>query len=496
MTHPVLTPRPPGRPRRASVLTSALLLLVCSGPQSRAAPPPVRTAITLHTDKPGAHIPADFVGLSCEKKILTRDCFHPDNTVLINLFRSLGVGVLRVGANEADSTFWSRTHSAPLGSMQENRYSEAPATIGPACVDHLLGFAKNTGWRLIYGLNLATNDPAMATDEAAYVHQKAGSALLALEIGNEPNLYPKSAKREGVRPSHYAYPQYRGEFGAYADSIRTQTPSAPLTGPATTRICKWFPDFVTEFKNRTALITSHLYLLSAKEEDPKSPRFASIENLLTRKVEEEWLPQLEASKAAGVPFRLAECNTASGGGKRGVSDAFASALWALDFLFDVAEHGGAGVNLHGGFTPGNYSPICYLRKEQRYEPSPIYYGMLLFHKAARGRVIKAERDTEARLAIHATLGDDQRLRVVLINKDLTVPITASITAASMGAGAQLIRLSAPSPDSTTGVTLAGSAVAPDGTWKPQPSELLPCKDGRCAVTLPSASAALLTIDPR
>jgi hypothetical protein len=221
-----------------------------------------------------------------------------------------------------------------------------------------------------------------------------------------------------------------------------------------------------------------------------------VEAEVTRKVEEEWLPQLEASKAAGVPFRLAECNTASGGGKRGVSDAFASALWALDFLFDVAEHGGAGVNLHGGFTPGNYSPICYLRKEQRFEPSPIYYGMLLFHEAARGRVIEAERDTEGRLAVHATLGDDQRLRVVLINKDLTTPITASINAASMGAGAQLIRLSAPSPDSTTGVTLAGSAVAPDGTWKPQPSELLPCKDGRCEVTLPSASAALLTIDPR
>jgi hypothetical protein len=86
--------------------------------------------------------------------------------------------------------------------------------------------------------------------------------------------------------------------------------------------------------------------------------------------------------------------------------------------------------------------------------------------------------------------------VVLINKDLTTPITASINAASMGAGAQLIRLSAPCPDSTTGVTLAGNAVAPEGTWKPQPSESLPCKDGRCEVTAPSRSPALLTIDPR
>jgi hypothetical protein len=49
----------------------------------------------------------------------------------------------------------------------------------------------------------------------------------------------------------------------------------------------------------------------------------------------------------------------------GVSDAFASALWGLGFLFDVAEHGGAGINFHGGFTPGNYSPICYLKKEEQ-----------------------------------------------------------------------------------------------------------------------------------
>ena len=47
-------------------------------------------SVTIHADNPGAKIPADFLGFSCEKKILSRDCFEADNQVLIALFRNLG----------------------------------------------------------------------------------------------------------------------------------------------------------------------------------------------------------------------------------------------------------------------------------------------------------------------------------------------------------------------------------------------------------------------
>ena len=458
------------------------------------APTSQTALVTIHPEKPGVAIPADFLGFSCEKKILSRECFQPGNAVLIKLFRNLGPGVLRVGGNEVDSTSWSRTEMTPLGSMKENRYSEKPSTIGPLSLDNLYAFAKQSGWRVIHGLNLGANDPTMAADEAAYAFQVGGPMVLALEIGNEPNLYPKNEKRAGRRPGNYGYAQYRQEVEGYAGAVRSKLPNASLAGPATTRICKWFPDFVADFKTRMALFTSHIYPLSAKEANPQSPRFASVENLLSIKVEQEWLPQLEASKAAGIPFRLDECNTASGGGKTGVSDAFASALWGVDFLFDVAEHGGAGVNLHGGFTPGNYSPICYLKKEDRYEASPLYYGMLLFHQAARGRVAPVECQTSAKITAHAVMGDDRKLRVVLINKDLTQSVVASIASGLPGKRAEVIRLSAPSVTSTEGVTLAGSAVAKDGTWTPQPGAPVPCMNGKCEVSLPAASAALLTIE--
>ena len=51
--------------------------------------------VTVHSDKPGVEIPADFLGLSYEKPMLAESHFRPDNTELLNLCRNLGGGVLR-----------------------------------------------------------------------------------------------------------------------------------------------------------------------------------------------------------------------------------------------------------------------------------------------------------------------------------------------------------------------------------------------------------------
>jgi hypothetical protein len=333
----------------------------------------------------------------------------------------------------------------------------------------------------------------MAADEAAYALQVGGPLVLAFEIGNEPNLYHEGS----IRPANYNYAQYRTEVESYYRVIAAKLPHSPLAGPATTWAFGWFKEFLADFKTRIALATSHSYALSAKETNPQAVRFATIENLLSAKVAQNtaknWQPQLEASSAAHVPFRIGECNSASGGGKTGVSDVFASALWGVDFLFDVAEHGGAGINVHGGFgSRAGYSPFCF--RQNRYSANPLYYSMLLFHQAARGQVAPVDCQTSANFTAHAVLGDDHKLRVVLINKDLTNSVVACIAAGSPLTKAEVIRLSAPSVTSTGGITLAGRAVAEDGTWVPQPGTAVPCVSGKCEVTLPTASAALLTVE--
>ena len=473
---------------------TALLLSSVAALDANAEVATAKAQVIVHPEQPGIPIPADFLGFSVEKKILSIECFQPRNSVLINLFTNLGGGVLRVGANEGDSTFWSRTEMSPLPAMKTLGYSLMPLTIGPPSLDNLYAFAKQSGWRVIHGLNLGTYDPAMAADEVAYALQVGGPAVLAFEVGNEPNLYRKNSSRAGLRPADYGYAQYRHEIEGYYSAILAKAPRAPLGGPATTRFCNWLPDFVRDFKTEITLVTSHGYALSGNEKDPQSIWFPSIENLLRPQKDKEqvWLPKLEAAKAAGIPCRFDEYNSCTDGGKRGVSDVFASALWNLDFMLDVAEHGGAGVNLHGAFvSKAGYSPFSF--RDNRFYVNPIYYSMLLFHQAARGHMVPVECQTPMNIAVHAVQGDDHKLRVVLINKDLTNLVVASIMGDLPNRKAEVIHLTAPSATATEGVTLAGSAVAENGTWTPQPGEPVSGVDGKFEVSLPAASAALLTI---
>ncbi len=477
------------------MLVATLLLALLTALHAAEAPASQTAVVTIHPEKPGVKIPADFLGFSFEKKMLSIEAFHPANVALINLFTNLGGGVLRVGANEGDTTFWSRTEMKPLSKQKSLGYSLKPLTIGPLSLDNLYAFAKRSGWRVIHGLNLGTVDPVMAADEAAYALQVGGPLVLALEIGNEPNLYRSKPPQVGLRPAKYNYDQYRKELESYHQEILKKLPRAPLAGPTTTRFCDWLPKFVKDFKDQTALVTSHGYALSGSETNQQSVWFASVENLMRpqKDKEEVWLPKLEAAKAAGLSFRLDEYNTCTSGGRVGVSDVFASALWNLDFMLEIAAHGAAGVNVHGGFgaRPG-YSPLSY--RDNHYVANPIYYSMLMFHQAARGQLVTVDCQSAANFVAHAVQGDDRKLRIVLINKDLKQTVVASVVTGVPHTKATVMRLSAPSATATEGVTLAGSAVAKDGTWSPQPGAPVPCVNGKCEVTMPAASAALLTLE--
>jgi hypothetical protein len=62
--------------------------------------------------------------------------------------------------------------------------------------------------------------------------------------------------------------------------------------------------------------------------------------------------QAALTKAAAtrmkVAHRMTEGNTVYRGGKYGLSDVFAAALWSADYLLQLMSDGYSGVNLHGG----------------------------------------------------------------------------------------------------------------------------------------------------
>ncbi len=129
---------------------------------------------------------------------------------------------------------------------------------------------------------------------------------------------------------------------------------------------------------RLKLLSAHLYPYNACAL-PTSSQYPTIARLLSPAATGR-LPSLLAgavrvARAAGLPLRLTELNSVSCGGRPGVSDAFATALWAPDALFEVLRAGVAGVNVHvrpdkinGAFAITGHGLIA----------RPLLYGLILF----------------------------------------------------------------------------------------------------------------------
>ena len=446
--------------------------------------------IDIDATKPGLAIPADFLGISYEKNALVEPHFKAENTVFVNLHRNLGAGTLRLGGNKVELTRWQADASASLDK------ATGLAVIGRTTLDNFYGFLKATEWKCLHGINLASNQPDSSADEAAYALKVGGTSILAIELGNEPNLYTN----HDLRKKGYDCPTYLPEAAAAIKVIRARNPGIILAGPATARRPDhWFEDAVAGLKGQLQIGTSHLYALSGGSTNPKSANFPSIENLLLPATMAKDVTMVDehlaAAKAAGMRYRLAEFNSVSNGGRTGVSDTFVSALWATDFLFSVAAHGADGVNFHCNLKPGSYSPMSTVKGETRYTVHPLYYAMLLFHDAGQGRLLPTKVQSTANLVAHATLDDSGKVRVVLVNKDLTQDVVATVQVGTRFRAGSVHRLTAPQASSKDGVTYANTVVAADGRWERTlaTEKAVAVQNGRAVVSLPPASALVLTL---
>jgi hypothetical protein len=443
--------------------------------------------ISLHPDKPGLTIPEDFLGLSFDAAILAdnQNYFDVNNTQFINLLQNLGNGVLSFGATGVDHTYWIK----PPGVPSEN----VAAVLLPSDVDQLFAFSRKTGWRVILGLNLGANDPKMAADEAAYAAKAGGDSLLAFEIGNEPDIY----FRDGVRTPDYTYADYQREVETYIRTLRSVLPNIPIAGPATASNFTWFSNYLTGEAGNIVLATTHTYPLNASPVvDRSDPHFASIENLLSPGLTNGTANLAKKFETAAhtnnIPLRFDETNS-SYPGKDGLGDTFASALWGTDYLFNLAEHGIVGANFFGIFLCHGYSPICVSYDPifniiKQYHAQPVYYGMLLFHSTAKGRIVPVDINSIVNVTTHAALADDGTLRAVIINKDENQTINAQITTGMPYSKATALRLTAQSLSSQSGITFAGDSVSSDGSWAPGVQEAVQQNGAGFQIVVPAGSA--------
>ena len=93
--------------------------------------------------------------------------------------------------------------------------------------------------------------------------------------------------------------------------------------------------------------------------------FASIPNLLADQASaglaQQVAPYVDDRPRPRRPFRLDELNSASCSGRFGVSDTFASALWVLDTLFNLAvRRCRRGQHPHAARAP--YEPFTFTHR--------------------------------------------------------------------------------------------------------------------------------------
>ncbi len=402
--------------------------------------------------------------------------------------RRLGAqGVLRIGGNTSEFTVWSDGEAAPVASSgtvppDTGGQSHVKAAITPKAIRNLAEFLKSCGWQLIYGLNLGRGTPEQAAAEAQAVCAATGNRLLALQIGNEPDLY----SRNGLRPQGWTFDDYFSEWQEFARAIRRRIPNAPLAAPDIAYNTEWVTSFAQRAADQIAFLSGHYYAMG-----PPTDPSMNIEHLLqpSAKLLRDVPIIMKASRKSGLPFRMAEGNSCYGGGKAGVSDSFASALWCADYMLSVAQAGYCGVNLHGG-GDGFYTPIIG-NARRGFSARPVYYGMLLASQFAGATMVEAELKTDGLNATAYAAEDSGGLRVAIFNKEEGRRIRLDVKPSFAARDVTMWRLAAPALDSKNGVTLAGASVGGGGAWEAVAVETCEQKHDRLAIDVPAASAALI-----
>jgi len=443
----------------------------------------VAVTATIDVAHPGPAVPKSFAGFSREwRRFPSPDggpagAVHPAYLRLIEHLAAFNDEALsfRIGGNSADG----------MGAVPEDdRWRQ----IGEVF--------KATRTPIIINLNLAKEDAELDKGliRAAQRLLPPG-AIATFELGNEPDGW-----KGRYRPEDYTYEQYLDAFYKVAEQlVPALTPG--LAGPAWAHSAP--PDVLAQFlaKERPFinLLTVHSYRF-----DPKS--HPEVKKLLdegpTAGFAKSLAPGIKVAHDAGLKLRLGEAGSAWGGGIAGFSDTYAVSLWTIDFLFELAHAGLDGVNFHGGGA-SHYTAIKedvdQATGKVVISASAPYYGMLVFAEAVahEGRFVPVQATGPGnRVKFWATLEHGGTVRVMVLNKDLSVAADVDLRLPGHDATATLKRLEAPSPDATSGLTYAGQTFdqsADGNSVGALKQESIAMKDGSLRFHIAPASAALLTI---
>jgi len=472
-----------------------------SNPQPTPSGSITSASLSVTTTSAGS-IGSAFAGLSYEKSTLYENpyLFTGTNSNLIALFKLLGPSILRIGGNSVDRNVWTPTGAGRTAGQ-----------IAPSDVNALAAFVKAAGWQCLYGINLGGAGPApytsgslvaattstLAAEEIAYVYQAFGSSLLGFEIGNECDLYGSSY----FTGAAWNLSKFEALWTQFRTAIVNQTPAVAslCTGPADAGSeSSWTVPF-GQYANKSdiSLLTQHYYRGNGQSASSTAANLVTPDTTLASDLQ----TLNTGAKDIGVPYRISECNSYYNGGADGVSDAYCSSLWIIDFLFDCALNGSVGANFHGGGNGEGYTPIADSGGAV-IEARPEYYGILLFTLAGQGTLYTTSLSGVGSLNItaYAVKTASGALNIIVVNKDsaqnlqLTVQLPQTTSSATLLEMTQLTTgASGPNLSATSGVTIQGANVGANGSFSAGTAYTLSASGTSLSCYVPYLSAVLIQI---
>ena len=443
-------------------------------------------------------VPRSFLGISTEYWTIPVWANHL--SLLGQVLSSLapdGPIVLRIGGSSADQARWAPAQELP----------EWVFEITPSWLRQVRQIVNRFGVRVILDLNLVTATPQIAVRWARAAEAALPTeSIVGFEIGNEPDIYSPASWRKTTGggkgsttlPKRLTASSYAKSFRAYAKALARVDRGVPLFGPALSEPAtnlNWISQLLAGAHPGLRAITIHRYPLSACSHKG-SKTFPTIARVLSESATAGMARTAEgavrSARRAGLPVRLTEINSVTCGGRKGVSNTFATALWAPDALFELLKAGVSSAAVHVradainmAFSLSSHGLVAY----------PLLYGLALFSRTLGPNPqllpLRLKAQPSLRLKAWAVRVSGNTLHVLLIDKS-THPARVSLQISATGP-VTVQNLLARSARSTSGVTLDGQQLGAQGRWEGTPTtETINPGTGGYQVTVRGISATLVT----
>ena len=482
----------------------------------------VRVALSIPKEATGPHMPSDFVGLSYEvQQLADPSFFSAQNGGLVREFKRLcSIGVLRLGGNTSEFAYWK-----PKADSAEPEHPQVREVVGEPkaqyyavtveAVRNLAEFLRLTGWNCIYGIGMGANTPARAAEEAVFVAETLGERLQYFQLGNEADLFSRHLRD----PKTWSAKTYVEEWLRLARAIAARVPGAKFGMPDVASNASWLTEIADQWPSiqsppQVTTLTHHYYFGG-----PATNPEVNIPNLLKPATMERVQNTAKIATAAaskiGARVRMTEGNTCYRGGKPGVSDVFAAALWSADYSLSLASNGYSGVNLHGGTgksvansvggsLPGDallqangetmeqiathphpfYTPIATFGSD--YVLEPVAYGLKFAGSFSGGTLLKTDVSAKLQAAgvngtAYAAKLPGGKTSVIILNKDVAVDLEVELDFGhGMSGAVESETLHSPALDSREAQLTTSTKTEP-------------LKQGKYSVVVPHATGLRLTV---